>query len=35
MNKLGWTEGKNIAFEYRFADLKLERMPELAAELVK
>jgi putative ABC transport system substrate-binding protein len=34
MNKLGWTEGKNISVEYRFADLKLERMPELAADLI-
>jgi putative ABC transport system substrate-binding protein len=34
MDKLGWTEGKNIAVEYRFANLKLERMPEPAAELV-
>jgi len=34
MNKLGWIEGKNIAIDYRFADLKLERLPELAADLV-
>jgi putative ABC transport system substrate-binding protein len=34
MARLGWTEGKNIALEYRFADLKLERMPELAADLI-
>ena len=34
MNKLGWIEGKNIAVEYRFADLKLDRMPELAADLI-
>ena len=34
LGTLGWIEGKNISLEYRFADLKLERMPELAAELV-
>jgi putative tryptophan/tyrosine transport system substrate-binding protein len=35
LRKLGWIEGKNIAFEYRFAELKNERVPELAAELVR
>jgi putative tryptophan/tyrosine transport system substrate-binding protein len=35
LSKLGWIEGKNIAFEYRFAELKNERVPELAAELVR
>src|SRR5215510_14287308 len=35
LNKLGWIEGKNIAFEYRFAEYKSERIPELAAELVR
>jgi ABC-type uncharacterized transport system substrate-binding protein len=35
LRKLGWVEGKNIAFEYRFAEQKLERLPELAAELVR
>jgi putative tryptophan/tyrosine transport system substrate-binding protein len=34
LNKLGWIEGKNIAFDYRFAEQKPERLPELAAELV-
>ena len=34
MSKLGWIEGKNISIQYRFADLKLERMPELAADLI-
>jgi len=33
--KLGWIEGKNIAIEYRFAEQKLERLPELAAELAR
>ncbi|HEU4340737.1 MAG TPA: ABC transporter substrate-binding protein, partial [Candidatus Binatia bacterium] len=35
LRKLGWVEGKNIAFEYRFAEQKPERLPELAAELVR
>jgi putative tryptophan/tyrosine transport system substrate-binding protein len=35
MRKLGWIEGKNIAFEYRFAEQKLERLPELAADLIR
>jgi putative ABC transport system substrate-binding protein len=35
MRKLGWGEGKNFTIEYRFAEQKLERLPELAAELVR
>jgi putative tryptophan/tyrosine transport system substrate-binding protein len=35
LTKLGWIEGKNITFEYRFAEQKPERLPELAAELVR
>ena len=35
LRKLGWIEGKNIAFEYRFAEQKPGRGPELAAELVR
>ena len=35
IRKLGWIEGKNITIEYRFADQKFERLPELAAELVR
>ena len=35
MRKLGWTEGKNITIEYRFAEGKPERRPELAADLVR
>jgi putative ABC transport system substrate-binding protein len=32
---LGYGEGKNITFEYRSADNKLERLPALADELVR
>jgi putative ABC transport system substrate-binding protein len=35
MRKLGWIEGKNIIMEYRFAEQKNDRLPELAAELVR
>ena len=35
LTKLGWIEGKNIVFEYRFAEQKRERVPELAADLVR
>src|SRR5262245_36657408 len=35
LSKLGWIEGKNIAFVYRFAEQKPGRLPELAAELVR
>jgi len=35
LGKLGWIVGKNIAIEYRFAEQKNERLPELAADLVR
>ena len=35
LNRLGWIEGKNITIEYRFAEQKFERLPELAADLVR
>jgi putative tryptophan/tyrosine transport system substrate-binding protein len=35
LTKLGWIEGKNINIEYRFAEHKNDRLPELAAELVR
>jgi putative ABC transport system substrate-binding protein len=35
LTKLGWIEGKNITIEYRFAEQKYERLPELAADLVR
>src|SRR5689334_14861457 len=35
LRKLGYVEGKTIAVEYRFAEEKPERLPALAAELVR
>jgi putative tryptophan/tyrosine transport system substrate-binding protein len=35
LSQLGWIEGKNIAFVYRFAEQTPGRLPELAAELVR
>jgi putative tryptophan/tyrosine transport system substrate-binding protein len=35
MKKLGYIEGQNIAAEYRFAEGALERLPNLATELVR
>ncbi|MEO7336714.1 MAG: ABC transporter substrate-binding protein [Caldimonas sp.] len=32
--QLGWIEGSNFDFEYRFAEQRYERFPELARELV-
>ena len=32
---LGWVEGRNVVFEFRYADAKPERLPALAAELVQ
>ncbi len=31
--ELGWIEGPNMVTEYRFAEWRLERLPDLAAEL--
>src|SRR5215813_13952911 len=35
LRELGYIEGQNIAIEYRFAEGKVDRAPELAAELVR
>ena len=35
LRELGYIEGQNIAFEYRYAEGKRDRLPELAAELVR
>jgi putative tryptophan/tyrosine transport system substrate-binding protein len=35
LNKLGWIVGKNIAIEYRYADGKRDKVPALAAKLVR
>src|SRR5215470_1551092 len=35
LSELGYAEGQNIAFEFRSAEGKLERLPELAADLVR
>jgi putative ABC transport system substrate-binding protein len=35
LRDLGYSERRNIVFEHRYADGKLERLPELAAEMVR
>ena len=35
LSRLGWTGGKNLVIEYRFAEQKNERLLELAADLVR
>jgi putative ABC transport system substrate-binding protein len=35
LKELGYIEGKNIAIEYRFAEARSERLPELAQDLVR
>src|SRR4029450_3062727 len=35
LRELGYIEGQNIAIEYRYMEGKRDRLPELAAELVR
>src|SRR5262249_58951520 len=35
LSQFGYVEGKNIAIEWRWAQARAERFPELAAELVR
>src|SRR5262249_47442716 len=35
LRELGWVEGKNVVFEPRFAENRLERLAELATDLVR
>jgi putative ABC transport system substrate-binding protein len=35
LRDLGWVEGQNLIIEYRWAEGKVERLPDLAADLVR
>jgi putative ABC transport system substrate-binding protein len=35
LREFGWIEGRNIVIDYRFAEGRLDRLPDLAAELVR
>jgi putative tryptophan/tyrosine transport system substrate-binding protein len=35
LRELGWVEGRNVAIEYRWAEARSERFPEIAAEFVQ
>ncbi len=35
MRELGYVEGKNLVIDWRYAEGKYERLPELVAELVR
>jgi putative ABC transport system substrate-binding protein len=35
LRELGWIEGQNIVIDYRYAEDRVDRLPDLAAELVR
>jgi putative ABC transport system substrate-binding protein len=35
LRELGWIEGRTVAIEYRWSEGRPERVPEIAAELVR
>ena len=35
LRELGWVEGQNIVIEYRYAEGRFDRLPDVAAELVR
>src|SRR5262249_41425199 len=35
LHELGWVEGQNIVIDYRYAEGRVDRLPDLAAELVR
>jgi hypothetical protein len=35
LRDVGWVDGKNLAIEYRFAEGKKERLPELVTDLIQ
>src|SRR5438552_4352151 len=35
LRELGWVEGQNIVIDYRYAEGRIDRLPDLAAELVR
>jgi putative ABC transport system substrate-binding protein len=35
LRELGWVEGQNVVIDYRFAEGRFDRLPDLAAELVR
>ncbi|MGH7361735.1 MAG: ABC transporter substrate-binding protein, partial [Candidatus Methylomirabilales bacterium] len=35
LRERGWVEGRNLLIEWRWADGKVERLPDFAAELVR